>query len=438
MSAFGDSFISPFAIALKATNLQIALLTSVPGLAAALFNTYSPNLTEKLGRKRVMVTGALVQSFFWAGIIVLPVVAHTAAALWLIGGVTFYQLLNSLINPAWSSIMSQHLPHNKRGQYFSWRSKLSGLITLISTFAAGYVMHLFPRESLTGFIVIFSIALVCRLLSWFSLTRMIEPRVSVPKPGSSFTFLQFIGNAKHSNFGRFVIFVSVMSFAVNLSGPFFSVYMLRELKFDYMTFVTINAIAFVATFLSLSAWGKYTDRAGSIKIISLTGWLVPVVPVLWLVSPSKIWLLFAQVLGGFVWAGYNLAVSNFMYDSVSEEKRVRCISYYNMINGLCVFLGASAGGLIVGHLPAISGSRLLTIFLLSGLARLAVRLALLPTIKEVRKVKDIPEMEVLLCTSGLRCAADYLSTSLHGQKKQLPPVKETPQEAPIPVGVDAE
>lgn len=401
MFGFGDSFFNPYAIFLKATNFQIGLLSSLPGLVSALLQLRTPEWTEKAGRYRIMKWGVLAQVVMWLPIVLLPYLFPSYTASWLILFVTLYLLTSSVAAPAWSSVMAQYLPACKRGQYFSWRQRIHGTITLAATFAAGYILFLFPKTVVTGFTVLFSVAFVCRFFSWYFLTRMHEPKLTC-KPGAYFSFGDFLHRLPESNFAKFVFFVGALSFAVNLAGPFFSVYMLREMKLDYLTFVLLTTTPTLAMLLSLPAWGRATDKVGSIRTIRLTTLLIPVISLMWLVSNSIPYLIFAQAVSGFAWAGFNLAASNFIYDAVTEEKRVRCIAYFNLINGVGVFLGATLGGFLIPRLPMLLGSRILTIFLISGLLRIVVRSFFLPKLHEVKKVEDTSNLNLFINVSGVK------------------------------------
>ena len=53
MSGFGDSYIVPFAVALKSNNFQISMLTSLTGLISPIAQTFGSNLMEKNPRKKI-------------------------------------------------------------------------------------------------------------------------------------------------------------------------------------------------------------------------------------------------------------------------------------------------------------------------------------------------------------------------------------------------
>ena len=115
---------------------------------------------------------------------------------------------------------------------------------------------------------------------------------------------------------------------------------------------------------------------------------------MWLFSHSLWYLLVIQVFGGFFWAGFNLCAINFIYDAVSPEKRTRCISYFNFINGFGMFAGALFGGYLIKVVPAYFGYQVMTIFLISGIVRALVAFVLSPRIHEVRQVKAVKASEL--------------------------------------------
>jgi MFS family permease len=190
--------------------------------------------------------------------------------------------------------------------------------------------------------------------------------------------------------------VSLINFATNLSGPFFAVYMLRDLKFDYLTYVAINATATIATITFLTRWGKRADRAGNIKVLRITSFLIPLVPLLWLVSKQVYYLIPVQILSGFAWSGFTLTSGNFLYDVSPRESRTQSIAIFNAVSGVAVCIGALTGGFLAPRLPHLFGNNLLCLFLISGVLRAFIVILLLRRISEVRRVPRVSSLELLL------------------------------------------
>jgi MFS family permease len=190
-----------------------------------------------------------------------------------------------------------------------------------------------------------------------------------------------------------VAFVAAIHFAVLMSAPFFSVFMLRELGFSYLTYSVLVTVAHIVAILSGPIWGRYADRVGNLKVLRICSSILPLMPALWLVSQDVHYLFFVQILSGISWGGFNLCATNFVYESAIPEKRTRCVSYYGVVTGMAAFAGLLLGGFLASHLPAIGGYKLLSLFLLSGTLRAIARVFLLTKVKEVRSLEMSPRPE---------------------------------------------
>ncbi|HTY82553.1 MAG TPA: MFS transporter, partial [Dehalococcoidales bacterium] len=246
----------------------------------------------------------------------------------------------------------------------------------------------------TGFAILFGGATAARLLSFYFLTRYYEPPFT-PERADAPGVLQLIRDLGGSNLGRYTLYISLVLFGMMLSGPFFSVFMLRDLHFSYVTFMIVTAASAIANFIALPFWGRRADRAGNLKIVKITSWLMPLVPLLWVVNSSPYYLVFANAFSGFVWSGFNLSAMNFVYDASAPAGRAKRIAVYNAATFIAMCVGALLGGYIAPHLPRLVGYQMHTLFLISGVARLAVIAIMLRTLVEVRHVTNIDAMRLM-------------------------------------------
>ena len=402
MVGFADQYITPFAVALNATSEQIGMLTAFPSLVSSLIQLKSADVTERFkSRMRIIRIFIFFHAFIYLPIFLIPVLFKTNRALWLILFITLAASFNAFPGPAWTSLMADHIPARSRGKYFGWRNRLLGVITVACAFLGGFILNIFGKDKLYGFMIILGLAFVSRFISWYFLSKMYDPPIKVTKE-HYFTFWEFIRRTKESNFVKFVIYVASISFAQNISAPFFAVYMLRDLNLSYVTYTVIVLASTIATLSTMGIWGAHADRIGNIKVIRFTSFFIPVIPVLWLFSQNIAYLIIIQLFAGYVWAGYNLSVFNFVYDAVMPEKRTRCVSYLNVINGTAICCGALLGGFLAVSLPPISGYRLMTLFLLSGVLRAIFSAIILPTIKEVRRVEHVKNIDLFFSVIRLR------------------------------------
>ncbi|MDI6758743.1 MAG: MFS transporter [Candidatus Omnitrophota bacterium] len=405
MSGLTTDYISPYALTLNATNSQIGFLSAIPNISSSLAQLGSADLAEKLkSRKRVIKLFVFLHTLMALPIIFLPYLFKTHQAIFLIIFVTLFTSLNAFAIPVWASLLADYVPFKSRGKYFGWRNKALGIVTILSAFLAGGILYLFRYNVLKGFLIIFSLAFVCRSISWYFLTRMYEPVFKVKKE-VYFSFFDFIKRARESNFVKFVVFVALLNFCVNLTAPFFSVFMLKDLKFSYLTYTFVVTTVLIFQIFSFNRWGVHADRVGNVKVLKFTSLIIASLPFFWIINQNPIYFVFIQAIAGFAWAGFNLCATNFIYDAINSEKRMRCIAYFSACVGMASCLGALSGGYLVNALPVFLGYKILSLFLVSGILRFFVVFLLSQRIREVRKVYKISSRDLFYSVAGIKLAS---------------------------------
>lgn len=409
---FGMRYITPFALKLGATNAHIGLLTSLPSLLGNFSQLFTPKLMEKVSRKKIVVKSALLQAIMWLFVIVVGALYFifnlnsTITPTMLVVIYTILILFGSFLAPAWNSWMKDIVTENS-GKYFGNRNRIVGFVALISMLTASFILDYFKQTKIfIGFVILFSIAFIARLISAILLSKKYEPKLTYDK-GYYFSFWQFIRYIPKSNFGKFTMLVTLMQLVTAIASPFFAVYMLKNLGFSYLQWIIVTIASSLASLLIMPLWGKFADHYGNIKLTKITSFLVAFVPLLWVVSIfiSKEFLLSYLVLieafSGIVWAGFNLSSSNFIYDAVTRQRMALCVAYFNLLSGIGIFIGATLGGFLSSLPFTILGfSSILMMFFISGIARIIVALIMTPKIKEVREVKKfgIKEAKAQLST----------------------------------------
>jgi len=402
MNGLITDYITPYALFLKATTLQIGFLTAFPNLSSALVQLVTPELTEKLkSRRKVINLFVFLHLLMFIPIMLIPYLFKWQPALFLIIFITLFSSFNALAGPAWASLLSEYVPYKSRGKYFGWRNKIFGIVTVVFAFVSGFILHNFRNNLLRGFLIIFGMAFVFRFISWYFLIQMYEPTFRLKKE-AYFSFLDFVKRLRVSNFAKFVIFVSSLNFCVNLAAPFFSVFMLRDLKFNYIIYTILVTTVPIFHILTIDRWGKLADRIGNLKILKITSLFIASLPLFWIINQNPFFLILIQALSGFAWSGFGLCATNFIYDAVSPEKRTRCIAYFNVFSGTASCLGALLGGFLINFLPSLFNYKILSLFLISSALRFLVAINLSRKIKEVRPVEEEKSIDLFFKVVGIK------------------------------------
>jgi MFS family permease len=394
-SSFGSTYISPFAIAINSSNSLIAMLSSIGSLLGPLSQIFSSRLMEKYSRKKIVLKSVLTESLMWSPLILIAFLYYkniitNFLPLFLLIIFSLQTIIANIAGPAWFSWMGDIVDEKYRGRWFSKRNLLTGFSSVILAIIASFILDYFKKNSqiMIGFSILFLCALLFRFISYASFKKQYEPKIKLKK-GDYFSFWNFLLKAPKTNFGKFSIFRFFYSFACSIASPFIAIYLLRTLNLDYTFYIIVIYAGTIFSLLILELWGKLADRYGNYKIIVFTSIFTPVIPLLWILNSSVVYLILVpSLIGGIAWAGFNLAAGNFIYDNIEKEKRGLGVSYYNMLNGIGIFLGAGVGALLIKFLPTIIFEPIIWIFIIGTFTRMVVVFFGLAKIKEIKKRKN--------------------------------------------------
>ncbi|MGV8151041.1 MAG: MFS transporter [Candidatus Woesearchaeota archaeon] len=429
MYGFGEQYVTPFAIRLGATNAEVGILQSVPTFIGSVFQILGAKLTDNFqNRRKIVLFFALFQAIILLPLFIIPFLTKSILALTIF--FTIYMLLANIMGPAWSSWIGDVIPEKERASYFSKRNKYVVASTLFSVIIAGAVLNYFSETNVwVGFAILFGVAFIGRMFSWYYTIKQFEPKFSY-NPESYFSFKDFLKRMPDTNFGNFVMFRSIMAFAVMIASPFFAVFMLKDLQFSYIQYTMVVLVPMVVKIFTMTYWGKYSGRFGTRNILFVSGILIATIPLCWFLigyffSGISVFylIMLAEVITGFSWAGFELATFNYILETVSPEKRPRGFAYFNMIFGTAVLLGGLFGAFLVYFLPnIISFNTLLVVFIISAVARLTCALALSNRLKEVKVEKKFDDTRLfyeLVFAKPLSAAIHHATMSISHTEKDV-------------------
>ncbi len=430
MAGAGETYLSAYALFLKATTAQISWLAAFPSLLGSFAQLFSAWLASHTGRRKaIILSGVLLQTLMWLPIIWLPYFFPGHAVTILIVCVALYFTGGHLATPVWNSLMGDLVPERRRGRFFARRGRLMSITTFIALAAAGLMLHFGKTGDHTrlAFALVFSLAALARLYSAIQLARMHDPK-PVPRPLDLPTFTVWWTGLRASPFARFTLFLAIMNFTVAIASPFFTVFMLRDLQFSYLQYMTSLAFAVLLQFTTLGLWGRLGDIFGNRMVMLVTGGIIPVFPVLWLVSTNFWYVLVLQSLGGVCWAGFSLSSSNYLYDVAAPERRAVFSAVHNVLSSLAIFGGALLGGflsLVVPEHVSLFGhemtwtSSLWGVLAVSTLARAVAALTFLPRLREVREVRRTTAAGLMLRVARFNALTVLIFDTLAFTRRRL-------------------
>lgn len=397
-----QDYFTPFLLLIKGTVVHVGILSAIPNITASVLQVFSHKFVQIFkSRKTVFCIFVFLQAvtlllcailFFTVYAIETDIVSYCLSLVKhrqieiFITIVTLYTVFGSIGNPAWASLMSDLIPAHKRGKYFGFRNSILGVLLVLVSLSVGITLRFSPAEYIMQtFVVVFLIASVSRFISFYYLLKMHEPPFEIEK--ASIVPANIFNSIKKNDFLIFIAFMSFMNFAVYLSAPFFAVLMLQHLSFSYFEYSLVTVSAPFIMYIAMHSWGNIADKIGNAKVLTITSPLIAIVPILWVLNSHIVYLLIVQIFSGLVWSGFTISSFNYMFDASVSSKRVRYISYLNLINGIMISAGAVSGGYLIQILPPVNGSSIYTMLLVSGILRLGITIVFGKRLKEMRLVK---------------------------------------------------
>ncbi len=399
-ASMSSNFITPFALAIGANNFHIGLMSSLSGLSEPIGELRGSRLIEKHSRKKLIMKSRMLAILLYIPIIFLGYlfwkglfIKYLPWALILIWAIVMGYVFG-IANVSWLSWMGDIVPADGRGKYFAKRNRIIGFLGLVSFLTAGFLLDLFKTRGyvLLGFTVLFAGAFIFRYIAKQLVGRIFNPVFRVRK-GYYFSFKEFV--KRYDNFGKFAFYQAFFFMAINIASPFFAVYMLQDLKFNYLTFTVVSMSSTIFYLIFSPLAGKFSDKYGNLKLMYFAAFLFPIVPLLWIFLESPLSLIFLPgLISGMANASFVIGTTDFTYDCVSPQKRGLCFAYSALLVGFGILIGSFVGGALIQYLPISFISPLFFVFMVSCAMMVIVSIFFLPQLKEWRKTDKMKGFSV--------------------------------------------
>lgn len=360
------TYLTLFVMALGATNAQIGLMAALGNIIATLVLIPGAMLSENTtSRKNLVVwSGGGLARLMWLGLAILPfMLKGQAAVIMAIGMKLTADAFANLAYPAWTSLVAEIIPISWRGRYFGTRNIVMGMVGLALTYLGGWLIT--RVGGVLGYQVAFGLAFLFGIASTYSFFKIKEPE-KILRPGGELSYSPaslWRTITENSVFMAFLAHAIVWNFSLNIAGPFFTVYQAQKLD---STAAMIGLVSMVSSLAGLPAqrfFGLLSDRWGERRVMTLTMFLVPFIPIIWAFTTKPWHPIIPNIFAGILWAGYNLASFNYLLSITSNEQRARYSAIFQLVVAISSALGAALGGQIVTYWGYFA------IFVVSGIGR---------------------------------------------------------------------
>jgi MFS family permease len=365
------AYLSLFVLALGATRAQIGLMSALSSLTAALFLLPGAGLVERWGRRKslVVVSGGGVGRVALLLLAFLPLAFSGQAAIAVaIALIALRSAAGNLCFPAWMSLTAEIVPLSWRGRYFSSRNIVMSVAGMATTYLVGLLIT--RVGGLAGYQIALGLAFAIGALSTYSFARINEPLASgAPRKTGRDSRGSLVRQLReHPGFLAFCATAALWNFSLNVAGPFFNVYLVEGLGATASIVGLLSVVSSLTALPGQRLFGILADRWGPRRVQLLTGLLIPVIPLCWVLVSSPWHVVPINLASGFLWAGYELGSFNFLLAFMPEDRRERYSALYQVIVTVAFAGGAALGGVVAEYWGYKA------IFVLSGIGRLIAAL----------------------------------------------------------------
>ncbi|UZK65352.1 MFS transporter [Sphingomonas sp. M1-B02] len=347
--------LTAFALHLGASNLMIGILASAPFLTQLLQVPAILIVERTRARKRI----AVLTSIF--GRLMLLVMAATAFATGTVPLLVFlaaqYVLcgLSAVGGCAWNAWIRDLAPEDRLGRVFARRTAWTAGVGLVGGLAAALILDQTADGSTArsfAFAGMFVVGCVTGLISARIVSLMPEPQM--PPAGERVDLAGLLrAPFADRNFARLMGFVASWQFAVNLATPFFTVFIVEQLRFDVSVVMVLSAVSQLANLLALRTWGQLSDRFSnkSVMLVCAPAYILCIVA---MIGASQFeeralvltWLVVLHALMGASVAGVTLSSTNIALKLSPRGSATAYVAANALATALAAGIAPILGGLL--------------------------------------------------------------------------------------------
>ena len=326
------------------------LIVALPFLANFLQIFITPALARHFSAKSITLAMAWGNAAAWLAMGVdlafLPRDNPAACAPVFFAFFLGFSLLASINSVAWNSWTQEWSPERLRGKYFGFRNGLIQTATVVFLVSVWGVLRLYHGSllALQGVIAV-SVALRC----WSIIAQhRLNATASAADTAAPLSWREQLRTGRNSrSLLMFIAFGAVWGFAYNSLGPFYPVFMYRQLglPLDHVClFIILNT---VGAALTMPVWGGLLARFGNKSVMAAAILLWQAQFLVWFfLDRDNAWLLYILwIWNGFTWAGFTLGLFNMLLKLIPPEAKT-----------IAIGINVAVTSIVTAVAPVISGA----------------------------------------------------------------------------------
>ncbi len=360
---FGSSFVL-FVSALGMSNAQIGFLLALLPLTG-IVAPFIATRVARFGYKRTYVTFFGIRKIVTAGLLLVPFIMGRfgqSATLTFVTIITAgFALCRSISETGLYPWTQEYIPNSVRGKHSAINDMVARVTGIAAIAFAGYILGVFT-SGLDGYMILFAVALVFGVASWWSLTHI--PGGAPVPDAKSISARDYLAVLRDKNFVFYMVGLGLVIFA-NTPLGFLPIFMTNQVRLDDSATVLLQLGPVIGGFTATYLFGWASDRYGSKPIMLLGLYMKLALPFAWMLMPrnSPLSLTIAMAIA-FVWGiaeiAWAIGSGRLLFVRVVPyEKRSEYMAVYYALVGIMGAISGMVGGVLLDSFAGVSGKFLI-------------------------------------------------------------------------------
>ncbi len=353
------AFLVAFALLMGASNTVVGLLAAVSPLTQLLQLPAIYLVDRTPTHKKLVVLTSLLSRVSWLVVAIIPwlVPSHNQVDVLLIC-LFLYFGLGTISACGFNPWIRDFVPETIMGRFFGKRMAIGTAAASVLALMAGVGIELgklYVPNQFVPYSIMFLLGGIVGLSGVYFLSQVPEPKVTKHKPGG---ILKSLGQPfRNVNFRRLLTFLGILFVAINLSGPFYAVYMIKWLDMSMALVIGLAVLSQTMSVISFRFWGNAADKFTNKSVLIVSGYMYMIAVLLWpllLLSSNYLYriplLAIVHMLTGISAAGVNLCTANIALKSAPRGEATSFLGVNTLVHGATAAVAPIVGGIIADRL----------------------------------------------------------------------------------------
>ncbi len=351
----GPFFIG-FLVYLGASVQYCAIIGAIPQLGCIL-QMISPYIFERLKHRKLLICLSCFLFRFSVGTVILVpyLVSEKSMRLGFILVIyTLAFLVAGFVTPGLSQWYLSVAPQSNRGRFLAVKDIATMFCVSVLSVGVGRMIDHYKAvdKALTGFTIMFGLALILSVIDFILISQIDEPLI--PRDPIKQSLLKLIRlPIEDKPFRKMILFLSVWSFAIQLSASFIPVYMLSVLNLSYTYISGVAVAGNIVGMISIFLWGRLADKTTWFYLLKISAFIIVLCYFGWAFVTRKnapLLVFILQIALICCNGAFQMASSNLQFNLSPELGKTAYLGVTSAIACVISFAGAMMGSVLYKQL----------------------------------------------------------------------------------------